>query len=134
MDAWTDGMGGEPVWMAERRALLAQHARRAARARPGLGRIPLSLARAHVRESEARPEIMRAWASAPAGGRIPDDAWDLITAHNAYLWVRSGCSQDALDAVGDAVRRLALREFDGAESEALVAHLAADPRVLDDRG
>lgn len=123
-------------WMIERKALfdLYNRDRLAAVPRPRGGRVPLSLARAQARACEARPEIMRAWASAPPEGKIPDEQWDLITDFTSYLWVKSGCSQDMLAGIGAAVRRVANREFESVESEAFIEHLLRDPRIVDDRG
>ena len=121
-------------WMEERRALFRLYNHGGlGRARAQTGRVPLSRARAYVRAYEAHPEIMQAWASAPPDGVIPDEDWDLITEFNAYLWVKSGASLEALDAVGGAARRLANREFDSAESEGLIDQLLRDPRIVDDR-
>lgn len=127
--------GGAFPWMAERRALIEQynHNRHVPARAPRDRRVPLSQVRSHVRACEDRPEIMRAWASAPVDGEIPDEDWDLITDFNAYLWIKCGCSQEALDAIGRAVRRLAHREFESSESEAFIAHLLGDPRIVDDR-
>ena len=130
---YDDAEGAFP-WMAERRALFQQynHDRRAPARAARVSRVPLSQARSHIRAFQERPEIMRAFASAPVDGTIPDEDWDLITEFNAYLWVKAGASMDALDAIGGAVRRLAHQEFD-ADSDALVDHLLRDPRIVDDR-
>ena len=128
-----DRGGDGDDWMEERRRLFASRAagrRHRARRR----KLTLSEARAQARDCEARPEIMAAWASAEPGERIPDEAWDLITAFDAYLWVKSGCELDLLRGIGEAVRLVATRRIGSVESEDFAACLLRDPRIVDDRG